>query len=73
MPAKNSTFVTVPSASLALAVTAISDPTANTSPSFGLVMTTVGAWFPSLFVTVIAIGMDVALAPELSVAFAVSV
>src|SRR5579862_2219446 len=67
-PAKNCTWLTVPSESLAVADTVIGEPGANVAPLAGAVRLTVGALF-----TVIVTGADVVVAPRLSVATAVSV
>ena len=71
VPSRNSTFVTLPSGSLAVAVTVIVGFQAKIAPSAGEVMFAVGAVFEAL--TVIVDGALVVVAPRLSVARAVSV
>ena len=66
-PAKNCTWLTVPSVSLALADTVIAAPAANDAPLAGAVRLTVGGLF-----TVMVTDADVVVAPRLSVATAVS-
>ena len=67
-PAKNCTWLTVPSESLAFADTVIAAPAANDAPLAGAVRLTVGA-----VLTVIVTGAEVVVPPRLSVATAVSV
>ena len=71
VPLKNSTLFTVPPASVALAVIVTVEPVEKSALLFGPVNDTTGGVFPLLTVTVI--GDDDAVAPLLSVAFAVSV
>ena len=68
--AKNATDATVPSLSLAVAVTAIVAGDVNVAPSAGLVIETDGGTFAA---TVTCTARDVVVAPSLSVATAVSV
>ena len=69
-PSRNSTVVTLPSASPAVAVTVIVGFHAKVAPSVGDVTTTVGGLFP---VTVTVEAALVVVAPTSSVARAVSV
>ena len=70
VPAKKSTFVIVPSASLAEAETVTDAGAVKLAPLAGAVSEAVGAWFDGgLTVTVRA--ADVVVAPSLSVATAV--
>jgi hypothetical protein len=71
-PLKNSTFVTVPSLSLALAVIAMLAGALNRAPSAGLEILTVGGTL-AVELTAMLIGLEVAASPALSVARAVSV
>src|SRR5512132_395666 len=71
MPSRNSTFVTLPSGSLAVAVIVIVGFQANIAPSAGYVMFAVGGVLLAL--TVIVDAALVVVAPRLSVARAVSV
>ena len=69
VPLKNSTLVTVPLASAAVAVIEIEVPTVTRALFAGAVIATVGA---VLAVTVMFIAVDVVVALELSVALAVT-
>jgi hypothetical protein len=71
VPSRNSTFVTLPSGSLAVAVIVIVGFQANIAPSAGYVMFAVGGVLLAL--TVIVDAALVVVAPRLSVARAVSV
>ena len=66
-PSRNSTLVTMPSLSVAVAASAIRDPAPKLAPADGAVNDTVGA----MLVTVTFTAVQVATAPRLSVAFAV--
>ena len=77
-PLKNSTFVTVPSLSLALAVIAMLARALNRAPSAGLeILLTDGGLVTVMCyrveLTAMLIGLEVAASPALSVARAVSV
>jgi len=69
-PAKNSTFATVPSPSVAVAKNETEAGGVNTTPFAGAVRATVGEVFAT---TVIAMVAESVVAPALSVARAVSV
>src|SRR5438067_1643234 len=71
VPSRNSTFVTLPSGSLAVALTVIVGFHANVAPFAGDVMLAVGGMFPEL--TVIVDFALVVTPPRSSVARAVSV
>ena len=68
-PSKNSTFVTVPSGSAAVAVIVMFAGNVNVAPFVGLAMLTVGDRFAAL--TTILTAAEVVVAVALSVAFAV--
>ena len=71
VPLRNSTLVTLPSGSLAVAVIVIVGFQGKIAPAVGEVMFTVGAVFAAL--TLIVAGALVVVAPRLSVARAVTV
>jgi hypothetical protein len=70
-PCKKSTRLTVPSVSLAFALTMMLAGALNVAPSAGAVSATVGGWFAGGLFTVIERTADVVVAPSSSVARAV--
>ena len=69
-PSKKSTFPIVPSLSKALAEIVMVVPVTNVALLIGLVMSTVGGKFTGAL-TVMLTKLEMVMAPELSVAFAV--